>query len=319
MRSWTAPTTLPGRRAHTKTRSLRRLGSAALGLALAACDAPAVSDDASRDASDAGHTIDAPTGDAGALDAAGAQDAGNADAPAIALDASSSDGGPSSDALSDAARPVAIDLSIWKLTLPIGTPGSPLEITQPELATYEIDPWFVRLPEGLRFRANAGGVTTSGSSYPRSELREMEPGGSVRASWSTTSGRHEMRLEETITHLPDVKPHVVAGQIHDASDDVIMIRLEGVHLFVEGGGVELGTLDADYALGERFVVRIVAEGGHIRVDHGDDGRVEVDVARDAAGCYFKAGVYTQSNTSRGDLPEAYGEVIVHAVEVTHGP
>ncbi|MBN8610889.1 MAG: polysaccharide lyase family 7 protein [Deltaproteobacteria bacterium] len=222
------------------------------------------------------------------------------------------------DAAPGATLPAELlDLSIWKLTLPIGPPEMPMEITQPELATYEIDPWFVLVTDGVQFRANAGGVTTSGSSYPRSELREMEPGGSVRASWSTSSGRHEMRIDQSITHLPEVKPHVVAGQIHDASDDVVMIRLEGTHLFVEGGGEDLGTLDADYTLGDRFVVRIVAEGGHIRVDHGDDGTFEVDVERAATGCYFKAGVYTQSNVARGDDADAYGEVIVHALDVTH--
>lgn len=286
--------------------------SAGLGLTLtlAACDAPVPAEDAAPttrlDASAAVATAALP--DVASLDAA------DADGPLPDAGAPSRDAAPL-----DAAVPATIDLSIWKLTLPIGEPETPLEITQPELDAFEIDPWFVRRADGLRFRANAGGVTTSGSSYPRSELREMERGGLVRASWSTTSGRHELRLDQTITRLPEAKPHVVAGQIHDASDDVVMIRLEGRHLFVEGGGTELGTLDADYALGERFVVRIVAEGGHIRVDHGDDGSVEVDVARDATGCYFKAGVYTQSNPSRGDLPEAYGEVIVHGIEVTHVP
>lgn len=291
---------------------------------LAGCDSAAIAD--------AGAVADAATvlDSAAVLDAGGPSDAaaastdartaGDATADAaIARDAGATlDAVVATDAAPSATLPSEwLDLSIWKLTLPIGPPEMPSEITQPELATYEIDPWFLLVADGVQFRANAGGVTTSGSSYPRSELREMEPGGTVRASWSTSAGRHEMRIDQSITHLPEVKPHVVAGQIHDASDDVVMIRLEGTHLFVEGGGEDLGTLDADYTLGERFVVRIVAEGGHIRVDHGDDGTFEVDVERAAIGCYFKAGVYTQSNVSRGDDADAYGEVILHALEVTH--
>ncbi len=277
------------------------------------CDTitPSREDAATR--SDAASAIDAMA----ASDASTREDA-SSDAPTSPDTAEILDAHVASDAASVATLPSELlDLSIWKLTLPIGPTEMPMEITQPELATHEIDPWFVLVPGGVQFRANAGGVTTSGSSYPRSELREMEPGGTVRASWSTTSGRHEMRIDQTITHLPEVKPHVVAGQIHDADDDVVMIRLEDAHLFVEGGGEELGTLDADYTLGERFVVRIVAEGGHIRVDHGDDGTFEVDVARAVSGCYFKAGVYTQSNVARGDDADAYGEVIVHDLSVTH--
>lgn len=212
-----------------------------------------------------------------------------------------------------------LDLSIWKLTLPVGEAERPREILQPELDTFEMDPWFLVEGGAVRFRANVGGVTTGGSSYPRCELREMERDGRTRASWSTTAGQHSMRIVQAITALPPVKPHVVAGQIHDAADDVVMIRLEGRHLFVEGNGRELGTLDSDYALGEIFTVRIEARDGHIRVDHGDDGSFEVDLAVATDGCYFKAGAYTQSNPSRGDDPDSYGEVVIHELEVTHTP
>ncbi len=36
-----------------------------------------------------------------------------------------------------------------------------------------------------------------------------------------------------------VKPHIVAGQIHDADDDVIVFRLEGKKLFIDHNGAEL--------------------------------------------------------------------------------
>jgi poly(beta-D-mannuronate) lyase len=44
---------------------------------------------------------------------------------------------------------------------------------------------------------------------------------------------------------------------------------------------------------------------------------KVAVPRDASGCYFKAGVYTQSNPEKGDEPTAYGEVIIYDLSVTH--
>ncbi|MCA9661336.1 MAG: polysaccharide lyase family 7 protein, partial [Myxococcales bacterium] len=228
--------------------------------------------------------------------------------------ASASDGG-------DEAPAGILDLSAWKLTLPLEDPddaGSPLEIRQPELATYSAPPYFEALEGGrVRFRAHVGGATTSGSGYPRSELREMRAGGAEKAAWSTTEGAHTMTITQAITRLPEVKPHVVAGQIHDASDDVIMIRLEGSRLFVEGDGDELGDLDPDYALGTEFTVRIHAEGGMIDVYYDDLDAPAVSVAADASGCYFKAGVYTQSNPDKGDSPDAYGEVEVTALTVVH--
>jgi hypothetical protein len=44
---------------------------------------------------------------------------------------------------------------------------------------------------------------------------------------------------------------------------------------------------------------------------------KVNVSREASGCYFKASAYTQSNTSKGDEPTAYGEVIIYDLSVTH--
>lgn len=214
-----------------------------------------------------------------------------------------------------------LDLTDWKLTLPIAgdAPDEPLEVLQPELATYTIDPWYVLADGGaaVRFRADAGGVTTSNSGYPRSELREMTGGGSEPAAWTTTAGVHTMTITQAITHLPDVKPHVVAGQIHDDADDVVMIRLEGTYLFVEGGGDDLGVLDPDYQLGTPFTVRLRAADGAIDIFYEDLRTPAVSVERDAQGCYFKAGVYTQSNPDKGDEPDAYGEVEISDLVVTH--
>jgi hypothetical protein len=143
----------------------------------------------------------------------------------------------------------------------------------------------------------------------------MTDNGATNASWSSTSGTHTMIIREAITHLPVVKPHVVAGQIHDATDDVVMVRLEGNHLFVESGGNDIGTLDASYQLGTTFTVTVVAAGGHIKVYYND--ALKVDVAKSGSGYYFKAGCYTQSNVAKGDAPDAYGEVVIYDLQISH--
>jgi len=202
-------------------------------------------------------------------------------------------------------------LSGWKLTLPEGQPD---EIGPDRLRAFSHPDWFFVAPDGkgVVFRAPAGGATTKNSRYPRCELREM-------AAWSTARGRHVLDLVQAITRLPAKKPHVVAGQIHDATDDVVMIRLEGTHLFVEGGGKALGTLDRDYRLGTDFAIRLEASGGRVRVFYRDQETPQVETSRAAEGCYFKAGVYTQSNPSRGEDPAAVGEVVIRRLAVVHEP
>jgi hypothetical protein len=217
-----------------------------------------------------------------------------------------------------------LDLGPWKLTLPIADPrdaDTPWEILQPELATFSIDPYFLVAASGdaVIFHAHAGGTTTDNSGYPRSELREMTADGAELASWSTSDGTHTMTIVQAITQLPEVKPHVVAGQVHDAEDDVVMIRLEGEHLFVEGGGDELGTLDDAYTLGTVFTVVVAAHDGMIDVFYEDLATPAVSVPRDVDGCYFKAGAYTQSNEEQGDAPDAYGEVVLRELVVDHSP
>lgn len=214
-----------------------------------------------------------------------------------------------------------INLTNWKLTLPIGSSEKPMEIKQPALATYKIDPWFIVSNGGVRFRAPVNGVTTSGSGYPRSELREMTSNGTSNASWSSTSGTHTMFLDQAITAVPQTKKHVVAGQIHDSGDDVIVIRLEYPNLYVNVDGKNMYTLDSNYTLGKRFTVKFVATQGQTKVYYNGAAAPSYTLDKSYSGAYFKAGAYTQSNCSReassACTDSNFGEVIVYQVVVTH--
>ena len=96
-----------------------------------------------------------------------------------------------------------LNLANWKITIPTITSGNAAEIKQPELATYNISPWFVVVSEGnaVRFRAAVNGSTTSGSEYPRSELREMVDNGKTNAAWfdnhKTTGQLPAMKFGQT--------------------------------------------------------------------------------------------------------------------------
>lgn len=222
------------------------------------------------------------------------------------------DCGPPSDVL---------DLASWKLQLPTGEDEHPDEVTQPELDGYVADPWFVanEACDGVRFRSAVNGVTTSGSDYPRSELREMSADGEDEAEWSTSDGTHSMVVEEAVTHLPAEKPEVVAAQVHGGDDDITTIRLEDTSLYVTDGDEEDNRvlITDDYQLGTRFTAEFRAADGAIEVFYNDE--LQATIESDSSTAYFKTGAYTQANCERSDPCDEsnYGEVEIFGVTVTH--
>jgi Alginate lyase len=208
-----------------------------------------------------------------------------------------------------------IDTHDWYLTLPTGKKGSPDTIDGSKLATYHSS-FFQLNPQrnGIVFSANADGVTTKNSHYPRSELREMN--GSEKASWSNTSGTHVFDVREAFTKLPEAKPEVVGVQIHDAEDDVMQIRLEGTKLMVQyHDGKSETVLDPNLQLGTPFTTRIVAANGKVDVLY--NGQTKAELPLSGSGWYWKVGAYVQSNGSKGDGAGSQGEVVVYKADVTH--
>lgn len=138
----------------------------------------------------------------------------------------------------------------------------------------------------------------------------MDAGSDDEASWNTADkSPHTLEVECAITQTPEHKRHVVCAQVHDANDDVLMIRLEDRKLFVEREGAAEVVLEPDYKLGDKFTLRIVAGDGHIRVWHNDSLKMEWRVSK--RGCYFKVGCYTQSNGKTEKRSGSYGEVAVY--------
>lgn len=217
-----------------------------------------------------------------------------------------------------------LDLQKWKLTIPQGNSEKPTEIKQPILETYVLPPWFQLTDDlkAVRFRAPVSAVTTKGSNYPRSELREMTGNdGRTNASWSSSVGRHTMTVDQAITAVPKTKQHVVAGQIHDADDDVIVIRLEYPNLYINVDGKNVYTLDNNYTLGKRFTFAFDVKGGKTDVYYDNSQKPVYTLKKNYTGAYFKAGVYTQSNCSKEkniDCNETnFSEVIIYSLRVLH--
>lgn len=217
-----------------------------------------------------------------------------------------------------------LNLTNWKVTLPVGHSENPKEIKQPELATYAINPWFIVSQENnaVIFRAPVNGLTTSGSDYPRSELREMADNGRVNANWNSGKGIHTLFLDQVITAVPKVKQQVVAGQIHDDNKDIVVIRLDYPDLHIRVGGENVHTLDVDYSLGKRFTFKFVVENDQTKIYYNNSTDPVYLLNKKYSDAYFKVGVYTQSNCSKEKSPSLcnnnnYGEVIVYQATVTH--
>ncbi len=234
-----------------------------------------------------------------------------------------------------------LDLTSWKLTLPQNTSlnGDPDEIkyvtdsNQPSLKDFTSQ-YFKVGPQGsgVVFRAHAGGATTGGSNYPRSELREMWPY-YQSAAWSNTSGTHSLFVEQAVTALNLDRKHVVVGQIHDADSYEVFYRLEDNRLYIQSKNTDfeqLGSLprtkkrliDGNYTLGKRFTIEFVSAQG--KTDMYYNGALVATMVQNITGAYFKAGAYLQASctyAADGWAKERncdnYAEVQITALQVCH--
>lgn len=216
-----------------------------------------------------------------------------------------------------------IDLRNFKLTLPIGSKNKPTEVKQPALATFSDPNYFHVSPDGkgVVFRAPVNGVTTSGSSNPRSELREMPPGG----DWSSTDGKtHTLIIDQAFNHMPNPRTDsgtagVVGGQIHNARDDVSVFRCEGSKLWVtNGNNTHFALADGNYSLGARVQCAFVVADGKVSAFY--NGELITTIAAKFSGAYFKSGAYVQANASNSKPADSsnFGEVTVYGLTVAHG-
>lgn len=123
---------------------------------------------------------------------------------------------------------IDIDEGMWKITIPLdssgGTSGVAREIWPPEILTLDEPAYFDRQSDGsIIFIAPVDGARTSGSSYSRSELREILPDGSDEYEWNIDTGG---KLEATcaILELPTLtagsQNRVIIGQIHGPNDEM---------------------------------------------------------------------------------------------------
>lgn len=203
----------------------------------------------------------------------------------------------------------------WKVTLEDGS-----DVTQPKLATYS-DTNFKVSDDGrgaqMRCHYDAGHTPTSQNS--RCEWREMSADGSKLASWSTTSGHHQLTHTFRVDRLYDIRPITVLAQIHDSANDLTVFRLESSNLYITNGNATHTFLVSNgFTLGINHSVGFDVQNGI--VSYTFDGKVvPFTQSIKASGVYFRSGNYGQANksTAPGGLSSDYSQVTTLGLTVSH--
>jgi hypothetical protein len=226
------------------------------------------------------------------------------------------------------------NLSGWNLTLPTGTAGHPTVIPTTTLDSGYTSQYFYTGPDGaMTFWCPVTGVTTSGSSYPRTELRETKPDGTLY-NWNVLTGTATLSATLAVNQVPSTGK-VVIGQIHDNGAGGIksepLIKLVYEYDSTTGTGTIVAqvrptpssTSSADYTvatgikLNTPFSYQIQLRSDltlSVQINGVTKYSQSISTSWESQGLYFKAGAYVQDNS--GTSTEG-GEVSFYSLTATH--
>ncbi|HUI05467.1 MAG TPA: polysaccharide lyase family 7 protein [Verrucomicrobiae bacterium] len=223
------------------------------------------------------------------------------------------------------------DLSHWKLTLPVdssgGTNGTATEIPTAQLvAGYTNAAYFYTGADGaMVFWCPVTGATTSGSDYPRTELRELLNPSDSSVNW-VGYGTHLMDAQCQMIQVPSTKK-VIIGQIHGYTGAARpLLKLQYNNGTIDALVKESPNSDTDthfpfpsnVGLSNNITYQIkMADGLLSMVVNGSTQSVNVfqtDPAWTNQTLYFKAGNYCQDNSG----PSTEGALVsFYALTVNH--
>jgi hypothetical protein len=265
--------------------------------------------------SDSGGIID--SGGMGGLNASGGSDVSGENGGTTATGGANATGG-SGAASGSGGTPMPIDYSIWQLQLPTGSGTNPTTISPSKLLTGYMDSYFYPGPDGGQmFMDPNTGITTSGSTRCRTELRESTTSGG-QAAWHTT-GTNTM----TVTGKVVKGSAVTVAQVFDGGGGNTLCELQyngkGFGLFYEeskgsGGNVPL---NAPAPLNTKYSFTLSLSKGVLTVTI--NGKQVYTHAPGTANStfYFKVGNYDQGtsagpiSTTAHSIVENYSVVVVH--------
>jgi hypothetical protein len=218
------------------------------------------------------------------------------------------------------------NLSVWELQLPIGSPGAPTTIPSSQLqgAGGYTNPayfWTDKNDGSMTFWDPESGVTTPNSSYPRTELREMNSNGTA-ANWAL-SGNSTLSAELRVV---SVTSNVCVGQVHLGTGGTSTKPLVELY-YHSNGNIYLGTESSpsggqtlhyitNVALGVHWTYVINVSGSTVNLTvNGSETHYSIPSSFDAYDMYFKAGDYNQSassSTTNGAKVKFYRLTVSHS-------
>ncbi|MGF9764124.1 polysaccharide lyase family 7 protein [Microvirga sp. 0TCS3.31] len=226
------------------------------------------------------------------------------------------------------------NLSNWKITLPVDQGGSlsGTAIEVQNLSSYKNSKYFYTGSDGaMVFYAPVNGATTKGSSYARSELREMS--GSEKAAWDLSKGGFmSATLEvDAAPNRDGIGGRLVVGQIHGQDDELVRLYWENGTVYFVNDQAGSGNSETKFtlkdntgatpnvSLNEKFSYTINAKGSTLDVDVYADGKVyesstKINSVWQSDTFYFKAGAYLGANESNGS---GAGQASFYALDVNH--
>lgn len=272
----------------------------------------------------------------------------NAPVSSSSSSSTSSSAASSEPANPNAAYPVDVvpDIARWKITLPVDSNGNDssggsskddinhnaAEIEDEDLEELIREPYFFVENGEMVFNAHCAGATTSGSSYPRSELRQRVGGGDNY--WSVDQFQY-ISVDLRITETPINKPEISVVQIHGPDDEPLRVQYSanspgGIwYIWNETNKVYLDP-DKDnfeYKLGQRLRVDVTVDGGRIYLylkNLDNEQTYSNDWESNDSTGYFKVGTYTQSSIylqsikggdAQNEPADAAGEVRVSRIQL----
>jgi hypothetical protein len=216
--------------------------------------------------------------------------------------------------------PMPIDYSIWELQLPIGSGTSPTTISSSKLVAGYSDAYFYPGTDGGQmFMDPPTGVTTSGSTRCRTEMRESTANGGA-AAWPST-GTNTMTVKGKVVKGSSV----TVAQVFDGGGGNTLCELQfngkGFSLFYEeskGSGSSVG-LNAPVALNTKYSFILSLSNGVLNVTINDK---QVYTHTPSPGTraskfYFKVGNYDQGTSAGPASTTAHSIVENYSVEVVH--
>jgi hypothetical protein len=199
-------------------------------------------------------------------------------------------------------------------------------------AGFDSPPYFtvVENPAGelaVQFQVRADSATTTGSSEPRSELRETRADGSEMA-FDALVGEHSLHTRCRVTHVPAADPEVVVAQLHNGvTGDRIAVRTQlvsgQIKLLVRINGTQANPrLSEAYEIGTEFEIELrVRDGGIVEIYYQGSstpwttGQLQPSGA--GSSWYFKTGAYAAFNENSVPATE-FASVEHRDLVVTHG-